>query len=145
MAVNSLGTFQFVTFHNPHDRGAPPLLPAQVGQPIQRPGVDGTTVLRLGYKAPPFQMRSGVDVATVTDACDLLAQYMASQNAAPLTVVWGGKDFETAYGVVYIPLVVEPLRIRRISAAAGGLTPGAQAWLEALWTLQPVAKYIASP
>lgn len=139
MSVNSLGNFRFVAFHNPGDPGAPPILPAQAGESIQRPGVDGTTILRLGVKAEPFQMRSGVDVPSVGDAASLLAQYIASQNVEPLSIVWGSIDYFVAFGALYVPLRVEPIRIRRISAPVGGLYGAlGGAWLEALWTLQPI-------
>lgn len=138
MAVNQLGEFTFVTLHNPQDRGAPPLLPAIESQVLQRPGVDGTLIQRTGKKAQPFDMRSGVDVQNFSVANDLLAEYLAIQNDDARVLIWGGVNYSLEYSVLYVVLRVVPIRIRRISAATGGLTPYAEAWLEALWTLQPV-------
>lgn len=139
MSTNSLGDFEFVTFHHPEDHGAPPLLPARMGQVIQRAGADGSTVLQLGRKGRPFPMRSGVDVATFAEANDLLRDYMDAANEKPLGLIWGGANFGTAYGVQYIPVDVQPIRIRRISGVVGGLSGQPNCfWLEALWTLLPV-------
>lgn len=140
--INSLGDFLFVSFHHPQDHGAPPLLPAQQGEIVQRPGADGTSVLRLGVKSEPFQMRSMVDVLSFYDANILMGLYMASQNTGAYRLIWGGVDYTFNFGALFIPLRVEPIRIRRVSAATGGLTLGATAIVEALWTLQSVYPFI---
>ena len=140
MADNSLGSFDFVTLHNPGDRGAPPILPAMDGEIVQRVGVDGTSIQRIGRKGHPFPMRSGVDVQNFSKANTLLRDYLEAQNQQALPLVWGGVNYEAEFGVLYIPVRVEPIRIRRIIGAAGGLRNGdATAWLEALWTLVPIA------
>lgn len=138
--VNSLGEFTFDVFHHPQDRGAPPILPAQMGEVIQRAGVDGTAIMRLGIKAEPFQMRSGRTCTDFEQAADILRQYFAAQNDEPLELVWGGINYGTSFNALYVPLHVEPIRIRKITAAAGGLVANAGAWLEAMWTLQPISK-----
>lgn len=138
MSTNSLGPFSFVTLHVPSDRGAPPDIVAMEGEISQRAGVDGSAVTRMGVKGNPFQMRSGVDVLTFAAANDLFAQYKDACNTELMTLIWGGVNYQ-AYGMQYIPLRVEPIRIRKIGAAAGGLYGSTgTAWLEVLWSLLPM-------
>lgn len=137
MALNSLGPFNFVSFHQPEDRGAPPPLPAQQLEPIQRPGVNGTGFILQGIKGEPFDMRSAVDMYTVAAAANLLYQYQSYVGTRQI-LVWAGVDFDAAYSCQYQIFRCRPGRIRRITGSTGGLNPGAGAWLEAWWTLVPV-------
>lgn len=137
---NSLGPFEFVAFHVPSDHGAPPDLLQVQGDLVQRAGVDGSSVMRLGRKGNPFQMRSGIDLLSLSDALVTLNAYKSYVNFEPLALVWGGIDFHASFGTDYLPIAVEPIRIRRISGGAGGQYGStAAAWLEALWTLVPIA------
>lgn len=140
MSTNSLGPFSFVTLHVPHDRGGPPILPAMDGDLAQRAGVDGSSVQHLGMKGHPFQMRSGVDVVGFDVGNALMAEYRTYQNKEALTLIWGGIDYEATFSTVYLPLRVEPIRIRRIASPCGGLAgSSANTWVEAIWTLLPLA------
>jgi hypothetical protein len=137
--TNSLGPFSFVTLHVPSDRGAPPIIPAMDAEIVQRAGVDGSAVQRLGVKAQPFQMRSGVDLLSFADANTQLALYMEYQNFEALGLIWGGVDYQSNFSTLYLPVRIEPIRIRKISGAVGGINgSAATAWLEALWTLLPI-------
>lgn len=139
MSVNSLGEFAFVSFANPNDAGAPPLLVSMEGGLQQRPGVDGSSVMRLGVKGQPFPMKSCVDCLTFAGANDELSEYMAAVNDEPLLLIWGSVNYFTSYQTMYLPIRCEPIRIRRISGCAGGINGStATAWLEALWTLLPL-------
>lgn len=139
MAANQLGEFEFVAFHHPQDHGAPPLLALRQGELVQRAGVDGSYVQRLGVKGRPFQMRSGVDVLSLSAGTDLLRDYMESASSDPLDLIWASVDYFSRYRTRYIVLDVEPGRVRKVTGAAGGLLAGAgTAWVDALWTLVPI-------
>lgn len=137
--INQLGNFYFAALHGPGDRGTPPVLLAEQVETLQRPGVDGTAIIKLGQKADPFQLRSVVDTTTFEAAMYLAAEYMTYQGNGPYGLIWGNINFLAAFNVVYVPSKVEIVKVRRLSCAAGGLSPPSLGLVEALWTLQPVA------
>ncbi len=139
MAINQFGVFEFVAFHRLDDRGAPPNIIAEQTEILQRPGYDGTAIIRMGLKEEPFQMRSVVDATSQLAAMMLAKLYKGTQGTGPYGIIWGGLDFVGAFDVVYVVLRVDIIRVARITAAAGGLYPPSLGLVEAIWTLQPVA------
>lgn len=132
--LNQLGDFTFVSFHRPEDRGAPPEIITQTCETIQRPGCDGTGVIRLGQKATAFQMRSLATCVSMAAAVHLASLYKEYVGDGPYGIIWGGANYTSLYDVVYVPLDVQITKLRRLSAS----TDGSQACVEALWTLQPI-------
>ena len=138
MSLNQFGNFRFVAFHRPEDRGAPPVLCTEETEIIQRPGIDGTGVIRLGRKGVAFQMRSVVDAPSFDGAVWLADQYRRSRGLGPYGIIWGGVNFAANYGTVYVPLDVQIIKCRRIGAAVGGLFAPSLGLVEAVWTMIPI-------
>ena len=137
--IHQLGNFNFVVFHGPGDRGAPPALLAEGIETVQRPGVDGTVCIKLGRKQDPFQMRSVCDTDSFAQAQYLASQYMTYQGAGPYGIIWNSINYVAEFETVYVPIKVEIVKIRRLSRGIGGLSTYGYGLVEALWTLQPVA------
>ena len=138
MAIFKLGLYQFVNCHNAQNPAGPPPILQEMTETIQRPGVDGTGVFKLGLKAEPFQMRSCVDLIDTT--IDIVFNgYRDMVAEAKYTLIWADVDWFTTFGVQFVVLHVEIYSIRKVLVKAGGITAGANRWLEAIWTLQPVA------
>lgn len=138
MSINQFGNFYFIAIHGPEDQGCPPDLIGETVETIQRPGIDGTAIIQLGQKAEPFQMRSVVDATSFAAAMQLAALYKTYQGHGPYGLIWGGLDFTSYFGLVYVPTFVKPTKVRRLGAATGGLYPPSQGLVECLWTLQPI-------
>jgi len=134
---DSIGVYPFVTLHRVDDPKAGPLIVREQCTPINRPGVDGTAVMRMGQRSEPFQMRSGVDMTSIATGPTAIAAYSTLIGDDPVSVVWQGIDYEI-FGCRYVVMDVFPLKIVRLSAKSGGLVSGATAWIEMIWTLQPV-------
>ena len=107
------------------------MIPADMVEVIERPGVNGSAIRLLGKKREPFQMFSGVGEASHSAGVVLLSDYQLAQGEIQ-PLVWAGLDFSDQMQVAI--LHVEPIRAIRISAA----TDGSLAWVEAVWTLKPV-------
>lgn len=138
MSLNTFGVFEFDAFHRPDGRGSPPNIIGEMSETLQRPGYDGTAIIKLGLKEDAFQMRSFVGTTSQLTAMMLFKLYKASQGTGPYSIVWGGLDFASAYEVMYVPLKVELVRAIKLSASAGGVYAPCYGALEAMWTLQPV-------
>lgn len=138
MSVNALGPFTFTVLHRTDNPAGFPFLPRERVQTIERPGVVGTALLKLAAKSEPFQMRSGVDLDTTTEARTLIQLYTESiaQDAA-FRMIWAGVDIEADYNTKYFVTDVSQMQYRRLAGSVGGQTSGIY-WLEAIWTLQPV-------
>lgn len=145
MAVNRLGNFYFVSLHGPEDRGSPPHVLREQTEIVQRPGFDGSAIIRLGEKGEPFTMRSFVDTTTKDAALALGVLYERSQGQGPFGLIWGGVNFVTNFNVVYVPIHVQVTKVRKLSTAIGGLYPPSLGCVECQWTLLPVAVAIAPP
>lgn len=141
MAVHSIGAFNFITLDGTAGPGAPPQIAREQSMLTQRPGVDGTGILQLGSKGRPFQMVSVVDATSVAAGHTLQSLYAAICNDALYTVIANDVNYATAYNTQYVVLDVEPLGVRRVGAAVGGLSSPSLAVVAALWTLLPV--YVA--
>ncbi len=139
MASNSLGTFPFVTFTNPASFNGAPLLTRMENEIIQRPGVHGTGIRRLGVKGMTFKMISTRDNATMADAIQEYNLYADLTNDDAQVIVFKGVNFDN-YGVRYVVLNVSDPDTMPLSNTAGGLLgPLASAVkLTVIWTLQPV-------
>lgn len=135
--TNKIGVFDFVTLHRPDDHGAPPTFVRMMTRTVQRDGVDGTGIILLGEKAEPCQLVSGVDLFARSDSLEVFERYSELIGDDAQKIIWAGIDFRAQYETQYVVLDVQPGRIIRLNAVAGGLNAG-QFWTEALWTVQPV-------
>ena len=131
MAQNSIGSFLFTAFDGARARGAPPWIPADRIEVIERPGVNGSAIRLLGKKREAFQMISGVGTATRPIGNELSKDYQRSQGEIQ-PLFWAGDDFSDVMQVGI--LHVEPLRVITLGAASDG----SGAWVEAVWTLKPM-------
>jgi len=139
MAANSLGEFPFVTFTNPVGRNGAPLLTRAMNETIQRPGVHGTGIRRLGVKGATFQMVSTRDNSSVALAAQEYNLYTVLTTEDAQSIRFKGLDYD-AFGVRYVVLNVSDPDIMPLRNKVGGLL-GAQASavkLTVIWTLQPV-------
>lgn len=139
MSTNALGEFQFISFSRPDDNGAAPPILTMRTEPVQRPGVTGTGLILHGYQSEPFQMRSAVDASSVGAGLDVYSRYCDLIGAGKQRLIWGSINYRVGYGTDYLVLAVDIIRCRKLASSVGGLNGGV-AWLEALWTLIPVAK-----
>lgn len=139
MSLNMFGVFEFDAFHRVEDRAAPPNIIAETAEILQRPGYDGTAIIKLGRKEEPFQMRSVVGCTTQAAALALSYLYKQSQNTQAYQLIWGGVDYTGTFETQYVPLRVDIVKVKRLSTSAGGIYgPICYGLLEAVWTLQPV-------
>lgn len=136
--ADRIDVHEFVTLGRIEDPKAAPLVIREQLQPISRPGVNGVAVMRLGQRAEPFQMRSAVDVLNLSYVPNAIATYQNMIGEKAYEITWQGIDFASTFNTKYIVLDCVPLRSCKISASAGGLVANSTAWLEMLWTLQPV-------
>jgi len=138
MANSALGDEIFVTFRNPAgDRGGAPEIPQEITESEVRAGVDGVSVILLGKKCVPFQMESGVDVSSFSDAMAKQAAYNAMVGQIK-NLIWNGREYLQDHGCRYVVLHVSNIRIIRLTAAVGGLqgTSGGQRYfVRATWDL----------
>jgi len=139
MAINRLGKFFFISLSGPEDRGTPPQTLREQVEIVQRPGYDGSAIIRLGTKGVPFQMRSFVDATNGLAAMQLGKLYEEAQGQGPFGLIWGGINFFSRYKVVYVPVEVRVMKVRTLHTAVGGLYPPSRGCVEAIWTLLPVA------
>ena len=137
MATNSIGSFQFVRLSSPNGRADCMETVYQHSELIQRPGIDGTALLQLGLKGDPFQVASFVDVDTFSNAQILRIQYKSLCGIAPQIVICAGTNYYNPLGHKYFVVDVKA-EATRIGASSGGLVGGAQARVDATWTLVPV-------
>lgn len=137
--AHSLGPFPFISFTNAQSPLAPPETLREMNEVIQRNGVNGTGVRRIGYKSPPFQMISGVDAPSIAVANQLFVSYQVLTSEGPQTLIWNDADY-TGIQTQYIVLDVVCLELVPLRNLVGGFAGQVEtgAYLRALWTLQPV-------
>ncbi len=82
--INQIGSFRFLRLE------CPPLAEGMDVERIERAGVDGIALLRLGVHDKPTRVRSTVDVATVAAGWQLYEQYKALQGADAVNLIWAG-------------------------------------------------------
>jgi len=105
---------------------------------IQRPGVDGLTILELGIAGRPFQMRSEVDCLNESDAFATFVGYTSLRlREDPVPLLWRGIDFSAA-SYFLVVLNVRATFIGTVGLVSGGFFEGGSGWLEAEWELLPV-------
>lgn len=142
MATNSIGSFSFVRLSSVNGRADAVETVYQHTELIQRPGVDGTGMIQLGLKGDPFQLSSMVDVDTFANAQALRLNYKSIVGNGLYVVICAGTNYYNPLGHKYYVLGVQA-EASRIGKSAGGLVGGAQAKVEAIWTLIPV--YVGYP
>lgn len=137
--MNSIGIFPFVTLTNPVGLYGAPLLVRAENEIIQRPGVHGTGVRRLGIKGTTFQMISTRDNSTIARAGQEYNLYTVLTTQVAQQIVWRGVDYDI-FGVRYVVLDVSDPDIMPLRNKVGGLlgASATAAKLTVTWTLQPV-------
>lgn len=133
-AENSIGDYDFICLED-----MPDLIKHQL-ELITRSGVDGTGFWMTGVRGEEIEVTSKVDCTNLQGAIALLAEYQALIAEDPQTMVYGGVDLSTVAGVKFKVTNVRPVVLKAITAAVGlKINPPSGAWLEARWTLVPVA------
>lgn len=144
MGVFSLGPFDFVSLSGLGDRSEPPPIPRKELIPIQRPGVDGTGFVEVGIHAGPTPLRSCVDLARPSDLTRLFLAYRTLITNGAQKIIWADIDYSDVYSTEFVVMDVQLIAARTLSAAAGGKNNGTT-WVEALWTVFPVAIDLETP
>ena len=137
MGYSYVGQYGFLTLHRVDDPRGGPMLPREQCEVINRPGVDGTAVLKTGRRSDPFQMRAFVDVANLATVPTATQAYQ-SLIGTIVNVIWQDTDFQATYGVKFAVLDCVVSRSARVSVRAGGAVAGSTAYVEVIWTLQPM-------
>lgn len=130
MKLNAIGPYQFISLASV-PRGA-----ARQVEVTERPGVDGSGVVRTGRRGRPLQLASTVDVASQAVALELSLAYRELIGADPVELIWNNAFF-TAAGYAFLVLDVEAQDCRQLAASVGGLNQGL-GLLIAQWTLLPI-------
>lgn len=127
--VNQIGSFQFIEL-----QGQPDQVMEQI-EIIQRLGVDGVGLRKLGARGVPFQLHSRVDANTMGAARVGMNRYKRLIGGDPVSLYWNGLDISGGESVNVAVLKVRQSRLQRIATSVGGISSSAGAWLEAIWTL----------
>ena len=130
--MNSIGEYVFIGLHGNPDP------PKEAVEIMERPGVDGIGVWRLGRWGKPFFMRSQVDVASMAAAAVLLGRYRDMIGQDPVSMIQDNVD-SAACGFLVVVEDVRQERCHAIENSTGGINPPSLAWLEAGWRLRAVA------
>lgn len=139
MAINSLGSFDFIRLEC-GARGASPPVCQQQMIPMQRPGVDGTVLIQTGSKGSPFRIQTVRDVGSIALGNALAVNYQTASRDSALVLVFQGINYSTTYATRYFVLNVEQPQVLRLTGSVGGVMgAGAGALVVAVWTLIPVA------
>lgn len=127
--AQKIGSFEFLSL-----RGVvmPPRL--QIDRPMMRPGVDGVGLWKTGSRGQPFELRSAVDVATVSAGRTLFQSYYQAIGDNPVDLVVDGYNFAAEFWRVAI-LDVRASQVKGIINSAGGTLTNPLAKLVASWTL----------
>ena len=139
MAANSIGVFQFDDLNNPFSRNGSPLLVRAENEIIQRPGVHGTGIRRLGVKGETFQMISVRYKASMLLAAELNKLYTDLTKSVAQNIRFQNLDFDSI-GMLYAVLNVsdaDMMPVRNLVGAIDGPLVSAIK-LTVTWTLQPV-------
>ena len=103
MAINQLGTFLFVEFRNAAGGSGSPELMQEMGEIIQRPGVNGSGVRKFGVKGEPFQMVSGVDCLNLSDGINTFNNYKSFVNQIEMRIIWNGSLVLSLFALRLVP------------------------------------------
>ena len=138
MALYQLGDYQFVTLHCVENPDSPPPIVQETTISIDRPGVDGSLVMRTGQRGKPFQMVSGVDVQNKSGADNAQDAYGKMVGFRRFEMTWANSNYTDLHQTRFIVLDVKVQKVKRLGAVVGGVNANSNFWLEALWTLLPV-------
>lgn len=133
LPLNQLGDFTFITLV-----GNPVALSEQL-ELIQRSGLDGTMLRKLGKRGTPFELVGQVDVADLAAGRELYRQYLALKGADPVPLTWHDCESTAEDGALVAVLDVQIRALHKIGPSAGGLTTNPGAFLESGWSLIAVA------
>ena len=126
---NSIGQFDFIWL-----TGNGPEPPKMILSLDERPGVNGTEILREGTKGRPFTLRSGTDCSDFTSAILQHLDYTSLCGSNPVDLVQGGIS-HSALGYRVQVLDVRKIYAGTMRACVGGLLTNAQGYLECEWDL----------
>ena len=127
--ISSIGPFPFLILA---DQVVPPH--EQVDEPVQRRGIDGTAVWRIGRRGEKFTLRSKVDQPSLDFARLTFAQYQSLIGQDPQTLIQDDYAFAQQNFKVLV-LKVQLVALKAIRTAVGGMFPPSLAWLECDWEL----------
>lgn len=145
MALNSIGSFDFISLEA-GQRGGAPDIPQLQAVPVQRAGVDGTGIMTFGSKGMPEQIMSVRDVASVALGNDLVVAYRLADRSEAVELVFQGVNYFTEYGVKYFILRVDQPTVKRVTGSVGGVMGGgAGALVTAVWTVIAVKVPVEGP
>ncbi len=116
-----------------------PIPPMQDRKIVQRAGVDGTGIWRMGSRGRKFTLRAGVDVPNMAAGRVAFAAATAFTNADPLVLIQENYDFDLEQDWKVSVLGVRQVDLRAILNAIGGLFPPSLAWLEIDFELIAIA------
>ena len=136
--ADKIDKYEFVSLGRVEDPRMGPLIIREQCRPISRPGVNGVAVMRIGQRSEPFQMRSCVDVLNMSYLPIAVSAYQSMIGEKAYELTWQGIEYASQFNTKYVVLDCVVLRSCRISGSSGGLVANSTAWLEMLWTLQPV-------
>jgi hypothetical protein len=136
LPVFQLGDYTFLTFARADDPAAPPALCSDQVQIIERPGVNGTGLLRTGKRGKKVQYKSTSDYSTMSKAQKAQAGYDEMIGQKKFDLTWADVDYNAQHDVQYLVFDVEVTKIQKMSAMAGGFVGSGSGFLvEAMWTL----------
>jgi len=128
MLAYSIGTANFLEMS-----GMPDLLKTAL-LVIERPGVDGSAFVDLGYRGREFQLRTRVDAADYPSASQLFVTYCEMVGTA-VDIVWMGQPL-SQLNIQFEVMDVRPALVCMLAGGVGGLYPPSQGWCECDWTLK---------
>ncbi len=116
-----------------------PVPPMQRRKIVQRAGVDGTGIWRMGSRGDKFTLRAGVDVPNMAAGRLAFALATAFTNADPVILIQDGYDFNLNQSWKVSVLGVRQVALFAVLNATGGLFPPSLAWLEIDFDLIAIA------
>lgn len=129
--MNSIGEYVFIGLHGNPDP------PKEAVEILERPGVDGVGVWRLGRWGKSFLMRSAVDVASMAAAATLFDRYRDLIGQDPVSLIQDNVD-SAARGWLVVVEDVRQERCHAVMNSTGGINPPSLAWLVAGWRLRAI-------
>ena len=109
-----IGRFDFLTIEGE------PVLPREMLELDQRPGVDGTEITRVGFKGTPFSLVTQRDYKSLTKAWATIDEYTALTDEDPQELIKADVSSVLQRYKVQV-LDVIPLRVTGIAKPTGGL------------------------
>ena len=132
LPLNSIGPFAFLGL------AGSPQLPAVEAETRMRQGQDGKWISLTGTRAKTTTLQSQVDAFHIQDGHLAVNNYISYIGAAPVTLVYHGVNYFTAFGIKYIITDVSDWSVQPQVGMVGGLFFPSRAMVMATWTLEAV-------